>query len=219
MIEAAVSVSLLSVLTARWSPRWAEREFVYLVSLRRTRFAAGVVAAVLGTAAGVWFGAPMLSLGAAAVAWYAVVAVSTDLACMRIPREPAKVVFGLTLVSAIGASGPGWLSAAVAVSGLGLITLTLILITKGGLGSGDVRFLLAAAPLAAWFGFTAIFVGLFLASLIQLPLRLVLRRTGRYEGKALPFVLAISVGLLGAVVFLGAPGAPCAEWYPILACR
>jgi hypothetical protein len=76
--------------------------------------------------------------------------------------------------------------------------------------------LLALTPLAAGVGFWPIFISLLVASMIQIPLRMLLRRFGNYTSTGLPFGPALVIAVVVCVAVYGHPGTPAIEWFGIL---
>lgn len=153
----------------------------------------------------------------AAAVWMGIVFTTTDLASCKIPKEPAWVVFFLGLGAVLFEGNlAGAVSAAVAVILVGLVSMLTVLLTRGGLGSGDVRMLLALSPFAVWVGFWPVLTSILVGSLLQIPLRIALRRWGNYTGPGLPFGPALLLGLLLSIIIYGHPGTPTTEWAGLL---
>lgn len=153
----------------------------------------------------------------AVATWMCIVSVTTDLATCKIPREPAWVTLAVGGIAvAVEWNLTGAASALVAFTLVGLVTVLTALVSRGGLGSGDVRLLLALTPLAAWVGFWPIFISLLVASLIQIPLRYLLKRFGNYQAQGLPFGPALVIAVVASIVLYGHPGMPAVEWLGIL---
>lgn len=120
----------------------------------------------------------------ASLAWLSALAVSTDLADMKIPSEPVWTVLWVALLAAsaenvIQGQITGRANAltdmiiAEAVV-LGVMLFTVI-ITVGGIGSGDVRLVGALTLSTAWLGAGAILPALALAACGYLATRRILR--------------------------------------------
>ena len=227
-IVTAVSAALVTVgvleraARDRWAPRWSQRGFTVtaLMSTRTQNFRV-LFAAASGTAAAWWYNTWTAAVGITALAWLAAVAVATDLVDRKIPREPCWVALGVA--SGAGALHATSYAAWSALVGL-VLTVTivglLLLLSRGALGSGDARLLLALSSIAWWAGYTPILVGLLCAALAQVVLRFTAYRThaSAHGSKppGYPFGPAIAAGYFIAVVLTGDPVNTCREWVGIL---
>lgn len=212
---AGAPIATLEMLTrSRWVARWADRGITSPPRGATARAATGVL---LGTAASAWYQQIPAAAAFAAATWLAILAAGTDLASRKIPREACWATLLVTAPAAALTPPAGRLSALLALVLIAVITVLVAVLTRGGLGSGDVRLLIALSPLAAWTGLTAVLAGLLFAALVQIPARIWLRR--RHPGDpGTPFGPALVVGLTVSIVLLGHPGTPCTDWALLLPC-
>lgn len=205
---AAAGVTLIltrAFSSTTWLTRWSQRG-IYLRP-QDARGAASEVAfgTLVGLVAGLVVNSVAAAAAAAATAWLMAFATRSDLLTMRIPREPCWAIFMILIVLAAFDPAPG--RAVAAVLGVGLIVavaLVTAVISRGGLGSGDVRFLLAIAPATYWFGVTPVLLGLLLAAGTQIAARMF--GLIRPIEKAYPFAPALSLGFLLAFAWSAATG-------------
>jgi prepilin signal peptidase PulO-like enzyme (type II secretory pathway) len=206
-----------------WQRRWKARDLQF--SRRRDVAVARVlVSFVLAVAVISWWQTPSAMAAVAAAMWLGLVAYETDLIGRRIPREPCWSVLGISLLGNL--LQPSWAAAASFATAfliVGAIMLFLALITKGGLGSGDVRFYLAITPLAWWIGYTPVVFGLLVAAVVQAFIRVFLLI--RYRGlrgetqRLMPFGPALFLGVLvTSLVWTPLTSNPCRDWIAILSC-
>lgn len=99
----------------------------------------------------------------------------------------------------------------LALTLLTIISVTLVIFAKGNFGSGDVRFIISLASLAPWFGWSTILAGIAVASIVQIILRPIIRKIGKYEGKGLPFIPALIIGTILAVILFHTSGQSCTD--------
>lgn len=217
-LAAAVAVALAFEAAARcvWARRWEQRNYDTAAILSRWPTAGRVVPAVaLGLAAHARFDAVGAGAGFAALGWLAVLASTTDLAELRVPKEPCWA--GLVLASIAGVASGSPASAASAVTAflsVFLVVGVLLLVTRGDFGSGDARLMLALSAGAWWAGYEATLLGLAAAACVQVVLRVTIFR--RFSG-GYPFAPALAAGYLIAVFLLPAAG-PCQEWAGAFSC-
>lgn len=178
-----------------WTVKWQEREITLSprVSYSVLRVAGG---SILGTVFALLSGMPESVFIFSAVGWLVILVTETDLRTLKIPREPCWVVFFIGTVLGLST----WTLAGAASAGLALIALggtafLIALVSKGGLGSGDVRFLVALSPLAWWVGATPLLVGVLIGCILQIILRIALKVTRR-NIQYLPFGPALGVGVV-----------------------
>jgi len=227
LLLGSVSLVLLTVAVLElfrnnwWQGRWERREFDLSLLLSPLWVGARCLSAILlGLLAAFVYDSWAAGVAFTSAVWVAIVAVSTDLSCGKIPKETTwiNLLVGTTM-ALMGATLAGWFSALLAGFALVLVLGLAALISRGKLGMGDIRLLLSMAPLAAWAGWTAILVGVGLAGVLQLPLRPLLRKLDVFPGtKYLPFAPAVVAGLAIAIAFLGQPSTPCDEWVLIVPC-
>lgn len=220
---AAISVlsalSFLEVLRITvWQERWMLRGIGFSPSRRLMVLRIGVSAGV-GIGLATWWGYVYASMAASAVVWLMLTAVETDLIGRKIPREPCWTVLLVGILGGLASlSAAGAVSFALAFIFVGMAMLLAALVTRGGLGSGDVRFFLAMTPLAWWIGTSPVLVAVLIACALQVIARAYLLLVRRAQTH-LPFAPALSLGMLSASFaypFLG--GGACQEWAGILPC-
>ena len=223
-IPIALALSCLSVLfleTLRvkvWQARWTARNLRFSES-KRWSLARCVLAVVCGSLIAIWWGQPLAAVTLSSIVWLGLVASETDLIGRKIPREPCWTVLGLGILGgALSGSLAGAASFALAFVAVGTILLLLAIISRGGLGSGDVRLFLAMTTLAWWIGAMPVIFALLLASVLQAVIRvgsLLLKRGSKY----MPFGPALSAGAItAAIIWPPALGGPCAEWLGMFSC-
>jgi leader peptidase (prepilin peptidase) / N-methyltransferase len=205
-------IMLETLMERRWQPLWAARGYITDLSTRAAILPRTAAPIAMGLAASFYYDSIAVILAAAAATWLSALAITTDLVQMRIPREPCWAVLGLGVVAVL-VNGDVWgiTSAAITFVVLAAAMLTTALISRGGLGSGDIRLVLALTPLAAWVGAGTFLWALLIAAAVQIPGRVLLRRWGIGEGKAVPFAPALVAGVLLASVagaILEATGSP-----------
>jgi leader peptidase (prepilin peptidase)/N-methyltransferase len=211
------------VMLKRWVPRWRERHIVLSEHPLLGRTARLVVSIILGSVTAVGYANLWAAPAFAVAAWTALLSIGTDLTTTRIPREASwftlLVALGSLAVStAVTGSYAGAASAGLALAGLTFMMVLTAFLTAGGLGSGDVRLVIALAPLAGWVGYSALLIGVGLGCVVQILLRPFIKVRHDENGKKIgyPFAPALMVGLLIAIAIFGAPGTPAIEWFGIL---
>jgi leader peptidase (prepilin peptidase)/N-methyltransferase len=135
------------------------------------------------------------AVASTSIAWLAVLTVETDFINYKIPREACWTVFVIgTLAGFLAWDIYSAIYAFIAFIVLGGVTTLVALITKGGLGSGDVRFLIAVSPLAWWIGVVPLLMGIILGCVIQAGIKLaIMMRKG--NARELPFGPALAIGI------------------------
>ena len=154
----------------------------------------------------VWrFGMSLAALRYGALAFALLVVFFTDLEHQIIPNliTYPGIVAGVALSAASGQLGPSLVAAAAA----GLVFLFLGIVSRGGMGGGDVKL---AAMIGAFLGTPAVIVALFLAVLLGATvgvLLLALRLRSRKD--MIPFGPAMAAGAMIAVFGSNA----IVQWY------
>lgn len=178
-----------------------------------------LVADRISTAAGV---------ATAAFTWLAVLTVASDLASHLLPREAcnATTLIGLPCL-AVSWSVPAAFGLAFCFVGLVAVPWLARVLTRRGLGFGDIRLLTAAtATLSWWVGQDALLYALIAACGIQILIRVITwpwrNRVGIPEPRnaddttprrALPFGPALALSLLSAATYVTVTGYDvCAAW-------
>lgn len=213
----AITVLLLEVLFQKvWHKRWSERKILgaktdVFSTVFRTLFSLGV-----GISSIYVFGNVPLSVSIAASVWLCLITIATDITSKKIPKEACWTVAAVNFTAIIIDYSPARIaSAVVAFLIVGFAFILTAFISKGGLGSGDLRLLLAFSILAGWFGFTSILAGIIIGSLIQIPVRMLIKFKNP-KSKTFPFGPSLMVGLFLGIIFLGNINAPALEWAGIL---
>lgn len=202
-VAAVVAVAALeAAATFRWERRWTERGVLGAAGSRAVRVGRAGAGVLLGVVAALT-GAAAYAPAVAVLAWYVVVANAADVKVLRVPREPALWLW------LVGTACAGLVSPVLlALSALLVLTVVLALavtalIARGGLGMGDMRLLVASAPLLVALPQPemALLATVASATLIQLVVRPLWKRAGISESGGYPFVPALTAGMLvGAVV-------------------
>jgi prepilin signal peptidase PulO-like enzyme (type II secretory pathway) len=220
-------VAALSVVTAgllegtaayAWAARWAERG-IALRADARWRAARASAAVIGGVVFAAVTGSAPAAVAGAAVCWLAVTATMTDLDSRKVPREACWTVLAVgTVVGAVTGSVAGAASAGVALLALGGGSFLVALLTRGGLGSGDVRLLAALSVLAWWSGPMVLLIGVAVAGALQAVLRAGAALAHRPDARAWPFAPALSAGVLAAGFAGAASAGVCSDWAGLLPC-
>lgn len=131
-----------------------------------------------------------------------VVAALWDLVHMEIPDWISLALLALAGAHALLADGPALLPrlAALAV----MVALGLLLFARGWMGGGDVKLLMATAPLVGWPGLLAQIGGIAVAGGVLAVVMIALRPlvAARVPADRLPLVLRPGVALPYAVAIL-----------------
>lgn len=180
IIAVAVALIALDGYIRTGADAWAARGITPLKGWGTTRVAqiaaAAGVTVTLTVASGSTAPAPFI-VSAAVWAWLAVLAVSTDLSCYRVPSDVIHVV---AVIGMACAASHAWtqqvayplLSIMVGVvTAVGALFLGRI-VTRGGLGMSDVRLAWAATTcLGWWVGPVWLLYGLLVAAVVQFVVR------------------------------------------------
>jgi prepilin signal peptidase PulO-like enzyme (type II secretory pathway) len=223
----ALTPALAALLTTvhRQRHAWAHRDITPVRSWRATT-AVAILASTLATAATATMTGPWPAASVGAMAFLAVIAVSTDLASRKIPRDLPHVA-ALTALAHFALSEHRSLTALIAltVSTVGLVVLPWIAraLTRNGLGFSDIRLLWAFTTALAWWTGPNILVwaliGACLTQLLAHPAAAVLgwgrtvpvpdkdgTDTGRTRTE-LPFAPALCAAFLAAAGYAAITGA------------
>lgn len=148
---------------------------------------------------------PATAIAAAAVAGalaLLIVAALWDLVRMEIPDWISLALLALAVLHAWFAAGPGLFPRLLALAVM--VAVGLLLFARGWMGGGDVKLLMATAPLVGWPGLLAQIGGIAVAggvlAVVMLVLRLVM--AARIPADRLPLVLRPGVALPYAVAIL-----------------
>jgi prepilin signal peptidase PulO-like enzyme (type II secretory pathway) len=214
----AIAITALELqVTHRWRARWKDRGIHGPINTRpwtAARLSLPIAAAV--TAAAI-FDSPWAGLAAATTTWLALLASCLDLACCRIPREPCWTILGVGAAAVVLDGSLARLASFIlSFIIVAVATTAVALLTRGQLGSGDVRLLLAFTPITAWAGTFSVFIAVVIAALLQLPLRAWLRRRHSFNGPGFPFAPALAIAMLIAVIVNYSPGISESAWIGIL---
>lgn len=226
VLPALAGVAVLTGLAVHRRRAWAARGIRLGLPLPALAAGQALVALAAAWPVAVRFGAPAAA-GAAAAAWLGVLAVASDLASRRVPREACHgaALVGLAAL-AVAPTAAGLLAAATATVGLVAVPWAARALTRGGLGFGDIRLLWAfSATLSWWAGQDRLLVALLTASLAQLGVHVgawVLSRRSRRGGgspgpgegrRVLPFAPALVLATAGGAAVATATGAgACLAW-------
>lgn len=183
-----------------WGPLWDNRGYSRAWNRARqttVRVAATIFAGVL---AGLVLDSPFAMTAFTALTWMSALAVSTDLEDRKIPSEPVWVALWVALLAistelALTGAVNGnplalqdWLIAEAIVLFAMLLT---VVITVGGIGSGDVRLVAALTTMTAWTGAGAVLPALVIAALGYLVTRRALKiPLGETAGEGMPVPFA-----------------------------
>jgi prepilin peptidase CpaA len=131
-----------------------------------------------------------------------VVAALSDLVRMEIPDWISLALLALALLHGWFADGPGPVArlAALAV----MVAIGLLLFARGWMGGGDVKLLMATAPLVGWPGLLAQLGGIAVAGGVLVVVMITVRAAlaVRWPAQSLPLVLRPGVALPYAVAIL-----------------
>lgn len=197
LLAALIGAALIAAATRLSWAGWQRRGITTKVSRRALislQLLTGAAAAVPLMLADITDPDITISLGATFA--LGTTATLTDLHSAKIPKEPCLVAIGLGLIAYATTGGPdqwGIFNLTVALTGLSLVPFLAALITKGGLGFGDIRLLTAfACTLSWWIGYESLLWGVITACILQGLVRLATRL--RHAPK-LPFGPALVVGV------------------------
>jgi leader peptidase (prepilin peptidase)/N-methyltransferase len=126
--------------------------------------------------------------------------VAIDVRCLRLP-DPLVGALAVLVVVPLAVGAPDRIAVSVAGAALsGLVYLTMAIVSRGGVGLGDVKLATVLGFVQGFLGWPAVLAGLVAPHLINGPIALFLLVTGRARrGTALPFGPALLVGALLAV--------------------
>lgn len=237
LLSVVVGVFLCEEFVARkrWRYSWGERDYAFLDSFfspRNTSVRAGIVVAA-GVGLPVMFGWDVLSGAVFALAAYSGYAATFfDVTQTKIPKETCWAVFVvgsstvfadylLVWFSEGSANNAGLASYAVSLVSTVVITLFLAFITRGGFGSGDVRYIVLLSPLGFWVGYSALLLALLLASIFQIFVYVVrrVRSGGGGASRMLPFAPSLTAGYVVSILLFASSAQACAEWANTVSCR
>lgn len=195
-----------------WIPRWKNRK---IEGLSLSLLATGIriaIPSILGLTVFLLLNNIFLAVSSASSLWLIIVVLYTDVISMKIPKEPCWAVFLINLSMVLAYSSiPVIASAIVAFLLVGFVLIVTALISRGGLGSGDLRLMLALSLLGGWFGYTFIMFGLIIGSVMQIPVRIILKKRNPDRDK-FPFAPSLVAGFLIGLIFLGNISMPYNEW-------
>lgn len=199
-----------------WISKWEQREIKGVnFSLLQTLLRVGLPA-LLGLTGFLFWDSIFLSVSIAVSLWLVIIALYTDIVSMKIPKEACWFVFIINFIMLLfNASLPVLASAGVSFGLVGFVLLITAVISKGGLGSGDLRLMLALSLIGGWFGYTPIMFGLIIGSVVQIPVRIVLKKYNP-ERETFPFAPSLIAGFILSLLFLGNINAPYVEWSGII---
>ena len=163
--------------------------------------------AALFLAVWLWFGASLASLRAALFALIMVIVIFVDLDHRIIPNALTYPGIALGLLLAWGGGAWGFLTAVIAALGAGLVFLAIAVLSRGGMGGGDIKL---AALMGAFLGWPLIAAALFVSFMVGGIVGVALLATGRRRRKdPVPFGPFLAVGGLAALFW----GERLIRWY------
>jgi len=163
--------------------------------------------AALFLAVWLWFGASLASLRAALFALIMVIVIFVDLDHRIIPNALTYPGIALGLLLAWGGGAWGFLTAVTAALGAGLVFLAIAVLSRGGMGGGDIKL---AALMGAFLGWPLIAAALFVSFMVGGIVGVALLATGRRRRKdPVPFGPFLAVGGLAALFW----GERLIRWY------
>lgn len=197
LLAALIGATVIAAATRLFWNGWQQRGITTSVArdtVVRLQLVIGTCAAIPLALADI--SAPDITAALGATLALGVVAIFTDLHSAKIPKEPCLVAIGFGLIAYATTGGPeqwGIFNLAVALTGLALVPFIAAMLTKGGLGFGDIRLLTAfACTLSWWVGYEALLWGVITACILQGLVRLATRL--RHAPK-LPFGPALVIGV------------------------
>lgn len=173
-----LALILEGLLGTVWRVRWTKRGYSVdsLLSFPATALRL-VIPTILAALVEWYYGSWVMSAAVGLLAWLGGLASVTDLKDYKIPSEPCWIIFGATtLLGLVTFTPAAFASALTAFLATIVIVFLLVVITRGGLGSGDARLFVAFSSMAWWFGFTPVLIGMLLASILQVFFRLLYLR-------------------------------------------
>jgi len=163
--------------------------------------------ALLFLAAWRWFGLSLGALRAWLFALIMVIVLFVDLDHRIIPNPVTYPGLALGLLLALPTGPRGFLASAVAALGAGLLFFLIAVVSRGGMGGGDVKL---AAVMGAFLGWPVIAAGLFISFTLGGLVGLALLASGRRRRKdPVPFGPFLAVGGLAALFW----GQMLVQWY------
>lgn len=200
LVVVAVYACLAELVANKYArSRWAARGITYPPARTGTSLiAVGVPVAV----AILWLllSGPYAAVSAGVVSWLATLAWRTDVHCRKIPREACWITVAIVTVVVLlaAASTVDWALSMLVVAAVWAVSFV------SRLGVGDVRFILAAAPLGAFATAPVFAAGIVFAGALQGVYRWRTRTPAR---EPLPFAPRLAVGLIGGMTIGLAVGA------------
>jgi len=163
--------------------------------------------ALLFLAAWRWFGLSLGALRAWLFALIMVIVLFVDLDHRIIPNAVTYPGLALGLLLALPAGPRDFLASAAAALGAGLLFFLIAVVSRGGMGGGDVKL---AAVMGAFLGWPVIAAALFISFTLGGLVGLALLVSGRRRRKdPVPFGPFLAVGGLAALFW----GQMLVEWY------
>lgn len=214
---AAISVAAYeTTLWFHWNTKWLARGYTNTATKKQAliRILSATVAA---GAAFKFAGTTPMVIAAATAGWLAALAWTTDVRNTKIPSEPCYLVFATGTVCGIAQySQARAASAIVAFLAIATMMVATAFLTRGALGSGDVRLMVAFTPLAWLIGYTPFLIGIFLGCIIQMFLWFTAYRGPKENPR--PFAPALITGFILATTFFVNETTYCAEWVNVFQC-
>ena len=130
-----------------------------------------------------------------------------DLRLMLIPNKLVVLIFAVGLAFAFFASNISWLDRSIGFFAAGLILLLIAIVSKGGLGGGDIKLM---AVCGFFIGWKLIIWSMILASIIGGMFGLFMLITGKGKLKTdIPFAPFLMTGIIASILF----GEISIQWY------
>lgn len=206
LLMAGVVCFLESASRRFWASRWAKRGYSNLWSQTRPTSIRVAATAVASTVAGVAYGSLSAVVVFGALAWLSSLAISTDLTDEKIPSEPIWVVIWvsvfaiaceLAVTGAVNGNPNALFDLIIAEAAVLGVMLFTVVITVGGIGSGDVRLVAALTMTTAWLGAGAVFPAMLIASVGYVLTRKALKiplGPAAGDGEPVPFAPGLVAG-------------------------
>lgn len=214
VFAAATVLACEATLSRFWVKRWTSRGISADWNATAWRYLRNGGALLMGVGFGLRFASGTAAVAFAAAAWTYLISTQSDLATRKIPREPCWAALVASSLAALTTGRPGLASMISAMILVSLALLLVVVLSRGRMGSGDVRLALAFTALAAWSGTGALLWGLILASPLQFALRLVFGRFWKTQnlGNGMPFGPALGAAIFLSIAIFGIPGTPALDW-------
>jgi prepilin signal peptidase PulO-like enzyme (type II secretory pathway) len=203
LLLSSAGALLMSLLVFACRKSWELRGIQSVTSLPSTVAAVALAGTAMGGVAGLATTSAIVGLSAGIAGALIALIILTDLGSMKIPKEPCWISAGIGLGITLTYPMSGFTRLVIIASSLiAWALLAGVVLVSGGLGMGDVRFVLAVSLLTTWWagpltGVVIVFVG----SMIQLAARALFShkkpswlKIDPEHPKMLPFGPALALG-------------------------